>query len=111
LDDKDQHIVKNDIASSSKFLQDVLETNKGSDQSDIEQSAGSDDDNSSDSEKRKSPTGKVDIADFDDEEEFLLAGGEIEDAKKKKEWLFSHDFFSSNSRNLISCLQGITSVG
>jgi hypothetical protein len=86
-DGNDQDILKDSGISSSKYIEDVRETNKGSDQSDSEQGESSDDDNDgSDSEKRKAPTGKVDIADFDDEEEFLLAGGEIEEAKKKKEW-------------------------
>ena len=33
----------------------------------------------------------VRIEDFDDEEEYLLAGGDVEQAKKKKEWGL-HDF-------------------
>jgi hypothetical protein len=94
LDADDQNIVKDNSASSNKYIEEVGETNKGSDQSDVDQSEESDDDNSgSDSEKRKPSTGKIDIADFDDEEEFLLAGGEVEDAKKKKEWLGSSAFF------------------
>ena len=80
--------------TSSNFLQGVTETNKGSDQSDVDEDHRSDndtddevDENASDSEKRQDSSGKkVNIADFDDEEEFLLAGGEIEEAKKRKEW-------------------------
>ena len=65
------------------------------DQSDVDEEVNSaaendaddDEENASESERHGKAGEKVNLEDFDDEEEFLLAGGEIEEAKKRKEWL------------------------
>ena len=74
------------------FLQDVTETNKEADASDVDQPDENEDESESDAENRKGSGDKVNVADFDDEEEFLLAGGDVEDAKKRKEWFARLNF-------------------
>ena len=72
-----------------RFFETVRETAATSDQDaeDDDPSGEESDRDDADSEREVPSSPKqVNIADFDDEEEFLLAGGQVGEAQKRKEW-------------------------